>query len=53
MEPWQNLPWADMIGPLLGVAALFLLAVGIKVFLMYQDPIYRDRILFPKDKRKK
>jgi hypothetical protein len=53
MEPWQNLPWPDMIGPLLALVGLFLLAVIIKVLLMYQDPIYRDRILYPKDKGKK
>jgi hypothetical protein len=50
---WQYLPWGDMILPLLGLAGLFLLAVTIKVFIMFQDPIYRDRILFPKDKGKK
>ena len=53
MQPWQNLPWSDMIGPLIGLAVLFLLAVVIKVLLMYQDPIYRDRILYPKEKGKK
>lgn len=42
-----------MIGPLIGLAVLFLLAVVIKVLLMYQDPIYRDRILYPKEKGKK
>ena len=49
---WQNLPWGDMLPGLLTLAGLFLLLVIIKVVLMYQDPIYRDRILFPKDKRK-
>jgi len=42
-----------MIPPLLLLAGLFIIAVAIKVLLMFQDPIYRDRILFPKDKRKK
>ena len=50
---WQNLPWADMVPGLILLAGLFLLLAIIKLVLMYQDPIYRDRILFPRDKGKK
>lgn len=38
---------------LLLLLGLFILLVAVKVALMYQDPVYRDRILFPKDKGKK
>jgi hypothetical protein len=50
---WQYLPWRDMLWPILGIVLLFFLAVVIKVALMYQDPAYRDRILYRKDKGKK
>jgi len=50
---WQNLPWGDMVPGLLCLAGLFVLLVIVKLVLMHQDPNYRDRILFPKDKGKK
>ena len=53
MQTWQYLPWNDMLWPIVCIVLLFLLAVVIKVTLMYQDPVYRDRILYRKDKGKK
>jgi hypothetical protein len=52
-QVWQNLHWAEMTGPLIFVVILFILAVALKVMRMNQDPLYRDEILYRKDKNKR
>lgn len=52
MEQLSHLPWPEMAWPLFLVAVLLIASVVIKVLLMIQDPVYRDKVLYGKPKRK-